>query len=291
MPDELTSQFLAGAGVAAGPPDLEQQLVQRLSLARARWPGVTVEAADVLRFWGECAARVDSSGPVIDALRTDELLLTFACARGHTRAIAAFEADYLSQVPRFVARQRLSAAALDDLMQQLRERLFVGQGGAAPKISQYGGRGPLGGWLRVVAVRAALNLLRGMRDDETAVERAPDVAGGDPERRYLQQRYGADLKRAIEEALMALPSKERQIIRLHILEGLPPETLATMFKVHRTTVVRWIAQLSEDLLIDARGRLGRELGLSDAELDSIIGVARSQLDMTLSLSQILGGSE
>ncbi|MGZ3425953.1 MAG: hypothetical protein ACXVCV_04845, partial [Polyangia bacterium] len=60
-------------------------------------------------------------------------------------------------------------------------------------------------------------------------------------------------------------------------------------KVHRSTVARWIAGARQQVLADARARLRAELGLSAGEFDSLAGVVRSQLD--LSVAKILVKSD
>jgi hypothetical protein len=70
-------------------------------------------------------------------------------------------------------------SASDELRQNVRERLFLGTPDAPPRIASYSGEGDLRHWVRVVAMRAALNLTRGPErvfSDEQALGRLPDVA-------------------------------------------------------------------------------------------------------------------
>ena len=50
------------------------------------------------------------------------------------------------------------------MRQRLRERLFVGSDGEPARLASYSGRGPLGTWVRIAAIRLALNLRRSERD-------------------------------------------------------------------------------------------------------------------------------
>ena len=52
-----------------------------------------------------------------------------------------------------MARIDSSSQFVDEVKQGLRERLLVGP---PPRIAEYSGSGPLGGWLRVVSVRLAI---------------------------------------------------------------------------------------------------------------------------------------
>ena len=70
-----------------------------------------------------------------------------------------------------------------------------------------------------------------------------------------------------------------------MVEGLSIDEIGALFKVHRSTVARWIAGARQAVLAGARLRLRDELGLSAGEFDSLAGVVRSQLD--LSVAKIL----
>jgi RNA polymerase sigma-70 factor (ECF subfamily) len=74
-------------------------------------------------------------------------------------------------------------------------------------------------------------------------------------------------------------------LRLNVVEGLNIDEIGALFKVHRSTVARWIAAARQQVLAGARQRLRVELGLSAGEFDSLAGVVRSQLD--LSVAKIL----
>ena len=59
-----------------------------------------------------------------------------------------------------------------------------------------------------------------------------------------------------------------------------PARIGTMYAVHRTTVMRWLASAEEALLAATRANLTARLGLSSAECDSLIALVRSRLDLT-----------
>jgi RNA polymerase sigma-70 factor (ECF subfamily) len=71
------------------------------------------------------------------------------------------------------------------------------------------------------------------------------------------------------------------VLRLHVVEGLNIDEIGALFKVHRSTVARWIAAARTQVLTDARKQLRAELGLSAGEFDSLAGVVRSQLDLSV----------
>ena len=136
--------------------------------------------------------------------------------------------------------------------------------GARPRIGEYAGRGPLQAWVRVAAVRAALDLLRagGARGggEVEPEDLAADVVS--PEVDYVKERYRPQFKAAFQDALRALDSEQRNVLRLHVVEGLNIDEIGALFKVHRSTVARWIAAARQQVLAGARNRLRVELGPS-----------------------------
>lgn len=287
----LTDAFLAGvdrsrgelvrSGAATTP--LGSILACGLRSAQRRWPTVHLDPALFAHYWGERIAPDRSLERAAEDVFVEDLYLACGCAMSDETAIAIFEREFISQVPLFVSRQRLPAPALDELKQILRHQLLVVRQGAPPRIAEYAGRGPLGGWVRVSAARAGLNLRRGQPVDARAV----DGAGAtDPELQLVKMRSADEIKRALDAALGGISPKERTILRLHYVEGIPPDALARMFHVHRTTVVRWIHLTRDQVLEKTRALLRNRLALSDGELDSLIGAARSELD--LSISRVLG---
>src|SRR4051812_26013639 len=116
-----------------------------------------------------------------------DLTLAAACAAGDASALAAFERDFLPQVPGYLTRLAKQPAFIDEVQQLLREKLFV-----AKKILEYSGQGPLGAWLRVVTVRLALDLLRarGQRmETPLDPDRFAEPLTGSPELELLKSRH------------------------------------------------------------------------------------------------------
>jgi RNA polymerase sigma-70 factor (ECF subfamily) len=215
-----------------------------------------------------------------------DLQLAAACAKGDAAALAAFEREHLSQVGAFIARIDADAAFAEEVRQRLREKLLVAEPGQRPRIADYAGQGPLGGWVRVAAVRMALDL-RKARRSESEVGATTDAAahavaaGADPELEIVRKRHGAEVEAAIREALAALTSRQRQLLRLAIVEGVGIDRLATMYRVHRATAARWVAAARQDLMEAVLSQLGHKLRIGRGEAHSLAGAVRSQLDISL----------
>lgn len=287
MRDEtpLSDALRAGASGAVAAslvdPALEPRLRQLLDSCEAAWPGVRLPREVYLRYLGE---RLPDAA-ALDQLHAEDLYLCCACARGEPAALAVFEARLISRIPVYLGSLHLDEERQDNVRQHLRERLFVGVAGGAPKIAEYSGRGALGAWVRIGAVRVALNLGRS-RDDQIGGAAGPDpdellLPGVSPEMAYIRARYQGEFKAAIHAALAALPVEQRTLLRLHLLDGLSIDKLAPLFRVGRSTAARRLMAARQALLGGTRRRLQERLGISEGELDSLAGVVRSQLDLSL----------
>jgi RNA polymerase sigma-70 factor (ECF subfamily) len=175
----------------------------------------------------------------------------------------------------------------EDALQVVRTKLFVGDGSrdGTPKIADYRGRGSLAGWVRVVAVRTALTLRRGARRAERREandDALLDVPGAlDVELDHLKTRYRGELQAALRRALSSLTARERNLLRMHFIEGLSVDDLGALHRVHRATAARWIVSIRERLFDAIREDLTHRLGIDRSEFDSLVALVRSQLDVSL----------
>ncbi len=285
----LSSRFTPYLSTAARDsgalPELEAHLAEVLATARAAWPDLALPTDVFLRYLAE---RVPEQGSLMEALRglhVADLYLACACAQGLPAAHIALDTRFLPKVDAAVARVEGPGDGVAEVRQRLRERLLSSEDGKPPRIAGYQGTGPLVAWLRAAAVRTALNSRRSARRrahaEEEALAEGP-MAGGDLELSYLRQQHRADFQVALAEALAALPTRERTVLRLHFVEGLSLERIGAMYQTHKSTVSRWLARAREDVLSDVRRRLAERLQLSSEELQSLLRVVRSQLDASIS---------
>jgi RNA polymerase sigma-70 factor (ECF subfamily) len=259
---------------------LEAELVRVHGSARACWSGLEVDA---LRFV-ECLGRATGGdAALLASIHLGDFYLASGCALAIAPALRAFDALMMRVVPAFVAHISTESSFVDDLLQDLRERLLVASDGKAPRIASYRGTGPLEGWLRVAAVRAALDRTR-KQGGERRGHPGDVVPLGPPgaELGYLKRRYGAEFKAAVEEGLLALSNEDRVMLKLRHIDGLTVERIGTMFDVHASTVVRRLANASDQVHAHARRSLRERLHLSPAEVDSLAAMVQSQIDLSLS---------
>lgn len=209
--------------------------------------------------------------------RSADLALAAACAQGDPAALRTFETAILSRVPEFIARVRGGPALADEVAQELRAELLTG---APPGIAAYSGRGDLAAWVRVVALRAALRLTRATRR-EVAGDGDALFGKGAPELDYLKLRYRGACEEALRGALRALGSREKLYLRLHYVEGLSLDRMASLYRVHRATIARRLAAHRQKLHDETRARLREAIQVSDSEFESLFGLVHSQLAFSL----------
>lgn len=265
---------------------------EQLAEARAAYPSLEVDEPGFLRALAsrrvELVAARERKPETGGELHTNDLFLAYACVTGVVGAAELFEKLYGSLLKSALSRFRLGHEGEDEVLQTVRERLFVTGNGARARLSDYSGSGPLSAWLRAVVARVALDTLRrakrpgdpGRRD---ADEELRDAAGalGDPELEHLLARYREPFKEAFQAALEALPERERGVLRFSIVDGLNVDAIGALHGVHRATAARWVAQSREALALGTREILAARFRLSRAELDSITRLCRSQVDVSL----------
>ena len=264
------------------PADIEPALRAMVAAAAAAWPDVRVPD-DV--FVAHVAARLPE-GPLpeaLTALRGDDLYLACACGRGDAAALAAFEATYGADLRGALGRFVRGDAATSDLAQQVRERLFVGKGASAAKIGEYSGRGQLRNWLKAVTARVALNALDGARKElpleDEMMAQMPSTA--DPLLDHMKRTYRAEFKTAFQATVLALSAEDRTLLSQHFIDGLNIDEIALIHGVHRATAARWLGRARDAILVGTRSALTERLGTSKEELESIMRLIASDLEVSM----------
>ena len=264
---------------------LESRLAEQLAAAEARWPGVTADLRRFVAHWASQLARADDLDAAIDQIHLPDLYLAFACAEGDPAALRHLGL-LLNAVAGAVRSVDASPSFVDEILQRLRTRVLVPDEGQAARILDYAGRGSLENWLRAGALRLALNA---RRDARRGPDPLPDASlwepAAAPEERTLELlrgKYAAEFGRALREAFASLEPGERNVLRLHFMEGMSLNQIAAMYQVNKSTISRRMARARETLLQRTRAQLERALELPAAELDSLLEQLGPKLDVSLS---------
>ena len=140
-------------------------------------------------------------------------------------------------------------------------------------------------WVRAAAVRLTVDQRRLEKDevpiDEHLAEVLP-VEGSDPELAFIQAEHRAAFKAAFRTALLGLSSQDRSVLRMHLVEGLNIDQIGSFYRVHRTTAFRRIVAAKQALLEETKRLLTDKLKLGRADLNSLMGMVRSRIDVSIS---------
>ena len=265
----------------------DARVAEAIAACARAWPDVRVDRAIVAERLG----RLDAGGlgglGGLDGLndsRLAELCLVWACLTGDPAAQRAIDRAIRAEAQRAVTELRKPAWLVDDVHQELGQRLLIAGDGGEPRLASYEGKAALGRWLGVTAMRTAINLTR---RDRPEAPLADDVAAAliPPELAVVRDRYRAEVEAAIRAAFGALDNpRDRNLLRLYYLEHVGLDQLGQMFGVHGSTVSRWLTALREGIVADTRGYLAERLGPAGnyADIDSLIRAVHSELDLTLS---------
>jgi RNA polymerase sigma-70 factor (ECF subfamily) len=281
--------FLGERPDAVVPPDLEARLGEIVARASRAWSELAIDPrrliAQLARVIGE-----DVAGGLAE-LYAEDFALGVACVDNLPGALALVDRLCGGAVVAAIARVDRNPELRNEVRQILWQRLFVGTAAQAPRILSYAGRGPLAGWVAVAAQRIALDLRRDAARTVAADPGADQLlpSSDHPEADYLRARYRTEFETAVSEALIALPDRDRLLLRLTTVSGLSHEQIANIYKVNQSTVTRWIARARAEVLEATERVMCDKLGVPRGEFRSLAGLLLSRID--LSVSRVLADSE
>ncbi len=210
----------------------------------------------------------------LERLHGADLLLAHRCATGDPRALAAFERAFFGEA-RAVLQRRTSAQEHEEVLQQLREKLFVGR----RLIASYTGKGSLRSWLRIALVRTAMNVATRASDDILVDEIDAFEQRGtfDAELSALKRIYREAFRRSFRRAAQALTDRERALLRLSAVDRLSVDRIAAVYSTHRATAARWLNLARERLRDGIHADLAVTLGVDSRELASVLALIHSNV--------------
>jgi RNA polymerase sigma-70 factor (ECF subfamily) len=279
-------------GATSTPADVAAEVAAALAAAdaagRAAWPELGVAAP---AFAAHLRRHLPEAGgaAAVRALRAADLYLACACAAGDAAAIAAFERTYFGEIAAAAARHRAGSAITADVTAELRALFFVAAPPRAAGVADYAGRGDLRGWVRVAATRAVLHRVKKVRRELAVTDESLfDVLSpaDDPELGYLADLYRQEFAAAFQTALAAASDRDRSLLRYSLLEGLTIDEIGGLHGVHRSTAARWLEAARDGILERTRDDLKRRLQAGSTEVDSLIRLVHSRIDV--SLERVLG---
>lgn len=268
-------------------PALAEVLDTQLAAAEALEVSLALEP--FLRRVAASLAAGDAPTARLRGLHAKDLRLATAAAHGDPRAVRLLEREHLGEVDRAIAKLGLSLDRAADAKQLVHEKLLVPRGDGLPKLADYDGSGPLSAWLRVVATRTALNVVRDsgpekptdaeVLERDLATHRGPDLE-------VLKASSLRRFKQVFEAALASLEPEQRLLLKQHHVDGVSAEKLGAHHGVHPVTMLRRLEKAREEIASRVRRTLLAEDGASRDEVAELLELLESRLD--LSLSRVLG---
>ena len=267
--------------------DLDTVLAAHLEEGAREWPHVTLEPEVYLRYLADkLRERTDEPADhVVRTMPAGDLYLAAACTAGDDAAITAFRDAVFPVIRPALGKLGLSETTIDEAEQRVLVMILVGDP-VRPAIATYGGRGRLRSWVRSIAVRTARRLA-GLTDGgaDAGQDELDRLTAGvhDPELAMLRERYRDQVRTALADALAALTERQRNVLRQYYIDALTIDQLATLYHVDRATTARWVIGARTGVLDGTRDRLRAVLGVTSDEVESILRLVRSQLDLSLRL--------
>jgi RNA polymerase sigma-70 factor (ECF subfamily) len=290
---ELAHAFVAAwpAGATSLGDGVVGQLVALCEAARRELPELA-EAIDDRELVAVLASRapLDAAelGAYFERCHPVELALAQVASHAHPAAAIAIdrlERDHRGVIDAMCWRFATAVHSVADLRQILREKLFVAPPGERPKLAEYAGQGQLASWLRITAVRVFVDL--GRRKDRAREAPSADAElampdPGDLSLEVIKAEYRAAVGQAMRDAAAGLPAADRHLLHQHFVAGLSIDELGVALGIHRATAARRLARAREAYVDDIRGLLAARLRLSRDDLDGVIGLVLSRLDVSIS---------
>jgi RNA polymerase sigma-70 factor (ECF subfamily) len=246
---------------------------------RRRWPGADEIA--FARFITALGARTECP---LEELRAADLWIAFHASRGVPAAIQVLESSCFGDLAALLRGRGADPSEADEVVQRLRHRLLVAEPGTEPRIATYGGRGDLRAWVRVAAVRAWLNVRRESAQNASLAcedDAFVDQATNDLELELLKGKYRELFRRVFLERVEALAPETRLLLKLHYLDRLSMDEVGKVLGVHRLTVLRRLERARQELSEGTKERLLAELRLAPPEVESLLRLIQSRLDVSL----------
>jgi RNA polymerase sigma-70 factor, ECF subfamily len=214
------------------------------------------------------------------SLHHSDLFLVLACASGNRIAWEYFADDYLADLRRWAAQAAKSMDRGEELAQELVTQL-LGESAAVVtgpglqgtgRLSGYSGRGSLGAWLRVSVSRAAIDRFRQIRREVPLEDAGPQVenlSGQADPALGLNGRWISVLSNALAGEVARLSDRDRLLLSLYYLKGVPLRVIGVQFGAHEATVSRWLDRIRESLRKGVERELKRRHGLRPRDIEPL----------------------
>ncbi len=283
VPDPLRHSLISELeNVRGNRPLLDRAVVARaladcITRAHAAWPDITLDDRVFVRSLGR-VLRTEDVAAELAALNAADFFLACACLAGDAKAQRSFARLHLARVREWVSHVDRDEAFADDVRQEASRRLLLVADGGGAKLADYSGRGALGAFVRVFVTRLARKMVpkssasrgRGLPSSLAADELDPEAA-------LLRRRYAREFADAFKATIAGLDPDERNVLKLHYIDGLTIAEVGTAYQVSRATAARLLASAKARIVDETRRALAKRLGRSAPGAETLFAIVESQL--------------
>jgi len=204
----------------------------------------------------------------IAALHLTDLCLAFACVTYNKDALLIFEKQYIPDLEKTLWQLRMGPEVQHDILQDLREKLFVG-GLKQAKLMTYSGAGSLKSWLKTVCIRICFHHFRDKKvkmECPTEEEALLSLLNTDSPQKLD---FGLQVRQFIQffsASFAQLEQKERTLIRYYYLYGFSIDKIGLLWGIHRVTALRQCEAAKLKLIAVFKQTLKASISISEQSL-------------------------
>jgi RNA polymerase sigma-70 factor, ECF subfamily len=254
----LRDTYLRHCAEPADVPGLDEALLRIVETAGETW----VSSQTLLQHLARAIPNAAALPAAAVGFCATDFAIAVAALERSTAAQTYIMKVHLSDVHHWIARLDSSAAFADDVRQELAALLFVPQADRRSRLLGYSGRGPLGGFLRTVAYRTAQNMRRGKREISPVTPEldVPATGRASPEGALGRADHARVFTEQLRRAIVSLPDEARELLRMHYLDGLSLEAVATARGISRATAARRLADARHTVLSHVQATHAEQAG-------------------------------
>jgi RNA polymerase sigma-70 factor len=255
---------------------MERQILEAFERCQRRFPTVQLplEAFQTrIREILTAAMNPDGNeGEVFARIHHEDLFLAIACSRDDRVAWEHFADDYLPLLRHFAGQACGNPGEGEDIAQEITTKLLTEK----RRLAAYNGRGSLSSWLRVSVAHAAVDRFRrtkrqvsldGLQENGTqAAFLSPEKSD---EAEALDSRWGPVISRIAGECLQGFPARNRLLLSLYHLQGVPLKDLGRQFGISEATVSRWLDRMRREIRTKVEKELQKKHGFRSGEMQSL----------------------
>jgi RNA polymerase sigma-70 factor len=253
---------------------MKQKILEAFERCQRRYPTVQLSIDDFRARVNEIVLSESNpaGGGIFEKIHCEDLFLAIACSRDDRVAWEHFADDYLPIIRQFAAQACRNSHEAEDLAQEITTKLL----NEKRRLAGYNGRGSLAGWLRVTVSHATIDRFRKMNrqvslEDLQESGSMPEISkpANSEEDETLDRRWGPIISRVAGECLRRLAARDRLLLALYYLHGIPLKDLGRQFGIHEATASRWLDRMRRDIRKDVERELREKHGLRSSELESL----------------------